>query len=89
MTSRDVKASYDKIIFPPGGIISAARGRTRRSRWSRLLTPPRCGSGLAARSSSASLASPYGPIYGADILAKDMRWYEANVMGTAVQVRRA
>ena len=26
MTSRDVKASYDKIIFPTGGLISARKG---------------------------------------------------------------
>ena len=26
MTSRDVKASYDKIIFPPAGIISSRKG---------------------------------------------------------------
>src|SRR5213596_1700131 len=29
-----------------------------------------------------TLASPYGWIYKADILAKDVRWYEKNVMGT-------
>jgi peptide/nickel transport system substrate-binding protein len=29
-----------------------------------------------------SLASPYSWIYKADILAKDLRWYETNVMGT-------
>jgi len=29
-----------------------------------------------------NLASPYSWIYKADILAKDMRWYETNVMGT-------
>ena len=29
-----------------------------------------------------NLASPYNWIYKADILAKDMRWYETNVMGT-------
>src|SRR5213593_4749719 len=29
-----------------------------------------------------SLASPWNWIYKADILAKDMRWYETNVMGT-------
>jgi peptide/nickel transport system substrate-binding protein len=26
LTSRDVKASYDKIIFPPAGVVSARKG---------------------------------------------------------------
>src|SRR5213596_126940 len=30
----------------------------------------------------ASVASPWNWIYKADLLAKDMRWYETNVMGT-------
>src|SRR5438445_326660 len=30
----------------------------------------------------SSLASPWNWIYKADILARDMRWYETNVMGT-------
>src|SRR3989442_1712340 len=30
----------------------------------------------------ASLASPFNWIYKADILARDLRWYEKNVMGT-------
>ena len=30
----------------------------------------------------SSLASPWNWIYKADILAKDMHWYETHVMGT-------
>jgi peptide/nickel transport system substrate-binding protein len=84
MTSRDVKASYDKIIFPPQGV-----GSTRKGQYSdvaaveapdattvvfRLKEP--------AGSFIASLLSPYNFIYKADILAKDMHWYEKNIMGT-------
>src|SRR6202158_6380389 len=29
MTSRDVKASYDKIVFPPAGVISARKGASQ------------------------------------------------------------
>src|SRR5262245_16076256 len=29
MTSRDVKASYDKIVFPPAGVASARKGAYR------------------------------------------------------------
>ena len=37
-----------------------------------------------------NLASPWNFIYKADILAKDMHWYEKNIMGTGpLQVRRA
>ena len=45
MTSKDVKASYDKIIFPPAGILSDRKGRTRPSRWWRRRIPTRSGSG--------------------------------------------
>jgi peptide/nickel transport system substrate-binding protein len=84
LTARDVKASYDKIIFPPTGVISA-----RKAFYSvvdkvevpddhtvvfRLKWP--------AASFLASLASPWNYIYKAEILAKDPHWYEKNIMGT-------
>jgi peptide/nickel transport system substrate-binding protein len=84
MTSRDVKASYDKIISPPAGILSMRKGAYHvveaveapdahtirfRLKW-------------AEASFLINLSSPYNWIYKADILAKDMRWYETNVMGT-------
>ena len=84
MTSKDVKASYDKIIFPPQGV-----GSSRKSQYSavevveapdpqtvrfRLKWPE--GSFVLA------LASPWNFIYKADILAKDIHWYEKNIMGT-------
>ncbi len=84
LTAKDVKASYDKIIFPPQNIIS-----TRKAFYSyvekvealddytvvfRLKRP--------AASFLPSLASPWNYIYKADILAKDMRWYEKNILGS-------
>jgi len=84
MTSRDVKASYDKIISPPAGVISMRKGAYQvveaveapdshtvrfRLKWPEA-------------SFLVNLASPYNWIFKADILAKDMRWYETNVMGT-------
>ena len=84
MTSKDVKASYDKIIFPPAGV-----GSTRKGQYAdveaveapdaytvvfRLKQP--------SGSFIASLLSPYNFIYKADILAKDLHWYEKNIMGT-------
>ncbi|MFQ5533046.1 MAG: ABC transporter substrate-binding protein, partial [Candidatus Methylomirabilales bacterium] len=73
LTARDVKATYDKIISPPPGVVSARKGsyvmvksveapndRTVvfRLKW-------------AAPSFLANLASPWNFIYKADILAKD------------------
>jgi len=84
LTSRDVKASYDKIIFPNPGVISARKNDYRaieavdtpdestvrfRLKWPEL-------------SLLRKLASPWNWIYKADILARDMRWYERNVLGT-------
>ena len=37
---------------------------------------------MALASFLASVGSPWNWIFKADILAKDMRWYETNVMGT-------
>ncbi|HEV8143506.1 MAG TPA: ABC transporter substrate-binding protein [Methylomirabilota bacterium] len=84
MTSRDVKASYDRIIWPPAGVTSF-----RRAQYTDIEavdTPDAYTVVFRLKWPSASflnlLASPYGWIYKADILAKDQRWYEKNVMGT-------
>src|SRR4029434_346849 len=84
MTSRDVKASYEKIVFPPTGVISMRKGSygavedieapdTYTVRF-RLKWPE--------ASFLIAVSSPYNWIYQADILTRDMRWYETNVMGT-------
>ena len=84
VTSRDVKASYDKIIFPPAGIISARKGTYQAVEAVEAPDPPTVRFRLKWPEASflVNLASPYSWIYKADILAKDMRWYETNVMGT-------
>ena len=84
LSARDVKASYDKIVFPPAGVASNRKGEyvvveaidapdaatvVFRLKWQ-------------AASFLASLASPFNWIYKADILARDVHWYEKNVMGT-------
>jgi peptide/nickel transport system substrate-binding protein len=84
MSSRDVKASYDKIIFPPPGVGSPRKGSyevveaiaapTADTVVFRLKWPS--GAFLSL------LASPWNWIYKADILASDIRWYETHVMGT-------
>jgi peptide/nickel transport system substrate-binding protein len=84
MTSEDVKATYEKIIFPPPGV-----GSTRKGQYSNVAAvraPDRYEVQFRLKEPSgsfvASLLSPYNFIYKADILAKDMHWYEKNIMGT-------
>ncbi len=84
MTSRDVKASYDKIIAPPAGVISMRKGAYQAVEVVEAPDPYTVRFRLKWPEASflISLASPYNWIYKADILARDIRWYETNVMGT-------
>src|SRR5438067_8788098 len=75
MTSRDVKASYEKIVSPPPGIISF-----RKSQYTdveAIEAPDAYTVVFRLKWPSASflnlLGSPYSWIYKADILAKDVR----------------
>jgi peptide/nickel transport system substrate-binding protein len=84
MTSKDVKASYDKIVKPPQGVKSS-RGTTYVAIQSVEAPDPSTVVFKLKYSESSmllNLASPWNWIYKADILAKDPRWYEKNVMGT-------
>ena len=84
LTAKDVKATYDKIIFPPEGVVSARQATyavvdkveatDAQTVIFRLKHP--------SASFLANLASPWNFIYKADILAKDPRWYEKNIMGS-------
>ena len=84
MSSRDVKASYDKIVFPPPGVGSIRKGQYTNVEAIEAPDPLTIVFRLKWPQASflASLASPYNWIYKADILEKDIRWYEKNVMGT-------
>jgi peptide/nickel transport system substrate-binding protein len=84
LTSRDVKASYDKIVFPPPGV-----GSTRKGQYAdveKIEAPDATTVVFRLKEPSgsfiSSLLSPYNFIYKADILAKDPHWYEKNIMGT-------
>jgi peptide/nickel transport system substrate-binding protein len=85
LTSRDVKASWDKIVFPPEGVLSA-----RVSVFKPLVASMEAPDDytfviklkFATELWMPALANPYNWIYDADILDKDMHWYEKNVMGT-------
>jgi peptide/nickel transport system substrate-binding protein len=84
MTSRDVKATYDKIIFPPGGVISFRKGTYQAVEAVEAPDPQTVRFRLKWPEGSflVNLASPFSWIFKADILARDVRWYETNVMGT-------
>src|SRR5262245_16441821 len=84
MTSKDVKASYDKIIFPPAGVASDRKGQYQNVE---AVEAPdaytvRFRLKFPQTSFLLSLASPWNFIYKADVLAQDMHWYEKNIMGT-------
>jgi peptide/nickel transport system substrate-binding protein len=84
MTSKDVKASYDKIIFPPAGIVSSRQAAYKTVEAVEAPSADTIVFRLKYPEASfiANLSSPWNWIYKAEILAKDMHWYEKNVMGT-------
>jgi peptide/nickel transport system substrate-binding protein len=84
MTSRDVKASYDRIINPPAGVTSFRKGQYTDVEAVETPDPATVTFRLKWPSASflIALASPFSWIYKADILARDQRWYETNIMGT-------
>src|SRR5688572_8012796 len=84
LTARDVKATYDKIIFPPPGVGSSRKGQYADVEKVEAPDATTVVFGLKEPSGSfiSSLLSPYNFLYKADILAKDPHWYEKNVMGT-------
>ena len=84
MTSKDVKASYDHIIFPPAGVVSSRQSTYASVQSVEAPTADTIVFRLKHPEASfmAQVASPWNYIYKADILAKDPHWYEKNVMGT-------
>src|SRR5215475_11698266 len=84
MTSRDVKASYDHIIFPPPGVASSRKGAYVVVEAVEAPDPQTVRFRLKWPESSflSNLASPYNFIYRAELLAKDPRWYETHINGT-------
>ena len=84
LTSRDVKATYDKIVFPPQGVASARQASYDLVKKIEAPDPYTVVFQLKHMSASflANLASPWNFLYKADILEKDPRWYEKNIMGT-------
>jgi peptide/nickel transport system substrate-binding protein len=84
LTARDVKASYDRIVFPPEGVVSNRKGAYAAVRSIeapddhtvvfRLKWP--------AAAALALFASPWNFIYSAEKLRQDPRWYETHIDGS-------
>jgi peptide/nickel transport system substrate-binding protein len=84
LSSKDVKATYEKIIFPPQGVASARKASYDLVKKIEAPDPLTVVFQLKHMSASflANLASPWNFIYKAEILEKDPRWYEKNIMGS-------
>jgi peptide/nickel transport system substrate-binding protein len=84
LTSRDVKASYDKIIIPPAGLKSSRKASYQAVEAVEAPDPSTIRFRLKWPEASLllNMASPWNWIYRADVLAKDIHWYEKNVNGT-------
>ncbi len=84
LTAQDVKATYDKIIFPPEGVASARKASYAMV--NKIDAPDDLTVVFRLRHIAASflanLASPWNFIYSAEKLKKDPRWYEKNILGS-------
>ena len=88
LTSKDVKATYDKIVNPPADVVSFRKGQYTAIEVVEAPDPTTVVFRLKwpAASLITALASPFNWIYKADILVKDMHWYETHVMGSGAFV---
>jgi peptide/nickel transport system substrate-binding protein len=84
LTATDVKASYDKIVFPPPGVRSVRK--TAYSAISSVEAPDPSTVVVRLKFPSASLlgnlASPWNVIYPKKYLDKDPNYFKANVIGS-------
>jgi len=83
-SSEDVVATYQKIIFPPQGVLSPRAGAYAAV--DKIEAPDKTTVVFKLKYPSASLAtnlaSPWNFLYSAAKLKQDIHWYEKNVMGT-------
>jgi len=86
MTSDDIVATYNKIIFPPTGVLSPRAGAYAAVDANGITATSPDAVTFKLKYPSASfatnLASPWNFIYSAAKLKADIHWYEKNVMGT-------
>jgi peptide/nickel transport system substrate-binding protein len=84
LTAADVKASYDKIVFPPEGVRSSRK--TSYSAVERVEAPDPGSVVFRLKFPSAALlvnlASPWNVIYPKKYLDKDPNYFKTNVVGS-------
>ncbi|HEX3953033.1 MAG TPA: ABC transporter substrate-binding protein [Stellaceae bacterium] len=85
LTAADVAASWNEIVFPPQGVLSA-RGSNYRELVDKIEAPDPTTVvfhlKLASSAFVPALADPFAFIYKKDIIDKDPHWYEKNIMGS-------
>jgi peptide/nickel transport system substrate-binding protein len=84
LTSADVKASWDKIVFPPEGVVSPRRSLYEAIKSIEAPDPGTVVFRLHYPSASflSMLAHPAGLIYAKKHLDEDIHYYKQHVMGT-------
>ena len=84
MTSEDVVATYNKVIFPPADMRSIYKGKFASV--DKVSAPDKFTVEFKLKYATASflanLASPWIYIYSAAKLKQDIHWYEKNIDGT-------
>src|SRR5947209_5102311 len=84
LTAYDVAASWKKIVDPPEGVISARRGYYSMIETVEAPDAKTVVFRLKYATSAfiPALADPYAFIYKKEILDRDPRWFEKNIMGS-------
>jgi len=84
LTAADVVASFEEIVFPPEGVLSARASNYLMVEKIDAPDPETVVFHLKFATSAflPALASPFNWIYKKAILDKDPRWYEKNVLGS-------
>ncbi|MGE0766442.1 MAG: ABC transporter substrate-binding protein [Hyphomicrobiaceae bacterium] len=84
MTAKDVEATYQHIVFPGEGVLSARKAQF--SMIESVTSPDDETVVFKLKHPSGAfipvLANPYNFVYSKEKLAADPRWYEKNVVGT-------
>jgi len=84
LTAEDVKATYDKIVFPPAGVLSIRKNAYTEIASVEAPDPGTVVFKLKFPSASLlnNLASPWNVIYPKKYLDKDPNYFKTNVMGS-------
>src|SRR4029453_3016238 len=84
LTSADVKASWDRMVFPPEGVVSPRRGNYPMIKSIEAPDPSTVVFHLHFPSPSflTNMAHPANFIYAKKYLDQDQQWYKKNTMGS-------